>query len=110
MDHDVVVAELDLLATLGPRFPGSDAHERLVAHVVEQWAALGMDVREDVLGFQRWDPPGDTDGLRLTVDGQAVQISSTFPYSGTTGPDGVRGRGTVSLSSRSATANCRPAR
>ena len=92
MDDDFVVAELDLLAKLGPRFPGSDAHERLVAHVAGQWAELGMDVREDVLGFERWDPPGDPDGLRLTVDGQPVEISSAFPYSGTTGPDGVRGR------------------
>jgi hypothetical protein len=91
MDDDFVVAELDLLAELGPRFPGSDAHERLVAHVAGQWAELGMDVREDVLGFERWDPPGDPDGLRLTVDGQPVEISSAFPYSGTTGPDGVRG-------------------
>jgi hypothetical protein len=92
MDDDFVVAELDLLAKLGPRFPGSDAHERLVAHVAGQWAELGMDVREDVLGFERWDPPGHPDGLRLTVDGQPVEISSAFPYSGTTGPDGVRGR------------------
>jgi hypothetical protein len=92
MDDDDVLAELDLLAKLGPRFPGSDTHERLIAHVAGQWSELGMDVREDVLGFERWDPPGDPDGLRLTVDGQAVEISSAFPYSGTTGPDGVRGR------------------
>ncbi|MEE3067459.1 MAG: hypothetical protein VYA67_26575 [Actinomycetota bacterium] len=92
MDHDVVVAELDLLAKLGPRLPGSDAHKRLVAHVAGQWAELGMAVHEDVLGFQRWDPPADPEGLRLTVDGQPVEISSAFPYSGTTGPDGVRGR------------------
>ena len=92
MDSDFVVAELDLLAQLGPRFPGSDAHERLVAHVAGQWAELGMHVHEDVLGFERWDPPGDQEGLRLTVDGQVVEISSAFPYSGTTGPDGVRGR------------------
>jgi len=92
MDDNFVVAELDLLAQLGPRLPGSDAHERLVAHVAGQWAELGMDVREDVLGFERWDPPGAPDGLRLTVDGQVVEISSAFPYSGTTGPDGVRGR------------------
>ena len=51
-----------------------------------------MDVREDVLDFERRTQPGDPDGLRLTVDGQAVEISSAFPYSGTTGPDGVRGR------------------
>jgi hypothetical protein len=92
MDDDFVVAELDMLAKLGPRFPGSDAHGRLVAHVAGQWAELGMDVREDVLGFERWDPPGDPDGLRLAVDGRPVEICSAFPYSGTTGPDGVRGR------------------
>jgi hypothetical protein len=92
MDDDFIVAELDLLAKLGPRFPGSAAHERLVSHVAGQWAELGMDVREDVLRFERWDPPGDPDGLRLTVDGQVVEISSAFPYSGTTGPGGVCGR------------------
>jgi hypothetical protein len=92
MDQDFVVAELDLLTKLGPRLPGSDAHECLVTHVAGQWAQLGMDVREDVLSFQRWDPPADPEGLRLTVDGHEVEISSAFPYSGTTGPGGVRGR------------------
>ena len=74
MDDDFVVAELELLAKLGPRLPGSDAHERLVAHVAGQWAELGMDVDEDVLGFERWDPPGDPDGLRLTDGRQFRQL------------------------------------
>ena len=50
-----------------------------------------MQVREDVLRFSRWDLPSDPEGLRLTVGGQRVDISSAFPYSGTTGAAGARG-------------------
>jgi hypothetical protein len=48
---DFVVAELDLLAKLGPRFPGSESHERLVAHVAAQWAQLGGEHRR-IVGIQ----------------------------------------------------------
>jgi hypothetical protein len=91
MERDLVVAELDLLAELGPRLTGSETHERLVAHVATRLTDLGLQVREDVLNFCRWDPPTGPDGLRLTVDGQPIEISSVFPYSGTTGAAGVGG-------------------
>ncbi|SDI97052.1 hypothetical protein SAMN05192558_104255 [Actinokineospora alba] len=91
MEHDEAVAELELLAELGPRFPGSASHDRLVDHVAAHWADLGLTVREDVLRFDRWDLPSTPGGLTLTVGGRPVEISSVFPYSGTTGAEGVRG-------------------
>jgi len=91
MDDDFVVAELDLLAKLGPRFPGSDAHERLVAHVAGQWAELGMDVREESWASSGgparrpgWSAP---DGRRA-AGGDLLGI----PVFRHDGPDGVRGR------------------
>ncbi len=91
MERHVAVTELELLAQLGPRLTGSDAHERLVEHVAAQLRGLGMQVHEDVLRFSRWEPPSDAEGLRLTVGGQWVDISSAFPYSGRTGAAGALG-------------------
>ncbi|SDC10734.1 hypothetical protein [Actinokineospora iranica] len=92
MDRAVVIAELDLLTKLGPRLTGSPEHERLVDHVAGQFADLGVEVHEDVLGFTRWDLPTAPEDLRLTVAGRPVEISSAFPYSGTTGAAGVQGQ------------------
>ncbi|MEI8081122.1 MAG: hypothetical protein WCI74_04680 [Actinomycetes bacterium] len=81
-----------MLRELGPRFTGSPAQEELIDHVTGQFADLGLNVRQDVHEFTRWDvPPGD-DNLSLIVGADAVEVSSAFPYSGTTGPHGVRGR------------------
>ncbi|MFJ3669738.1 hypothetical protein ACIPSE_25100 [Streptomyces sp. NPDC090106] len=84
--------EIALLDAWGPRLTGNDAHGRLVGHVARRWTDLGLRVQEDVHTFTRWDAPTAQDGLRLTIgDGPAVLPSSAFPYSGATGPDGVRG-------------------
>ena len=96
-----MAAELALLAELGPRFPGTAAHARLVDHVATSWSAMGLRVHEDVLRFDRWDLPRDPAGLRLTVAGEPVDIASVCPYSGTTGAAGVRGRLTRLRRSRS---------
>ncbi|MFE0028351.1 hypothetical protein [Amycolatopsis sp. NPDC059021] len=88
-EEDFVADEIDFLRELGPRFTGSDAHERLIGRVAGQLAELGLEVREDQHTFTRWEVPET--GVRLTAGGQDVEISSAFPYSGATGPDGVSG-------------------
>ncbi|MFI9386563.1 hypothetical protein [Kutzneria sp. NPDC052558] len=88
MEHDELTAELALLAELGPRLSGSPEQEKLVEHTAARWAEFGLEVREDVLRFTRWD----LHGRRLTVGGRPVAISSVFPYSGTTGEAGVGAR------------------
>ncbi|MFD5322505.1 hypothetical protein [Streptomyces sp. NPDC127092] len=91
IDRSFAEQELALLTEWGPRLTGTSVHERLVDHVAGRLAELGLRVHEDVHTFTRWDAPDRGEGLRLTVGNHETEISSAFPYSGVTGPDGITG-------------------
>src|SRR6185295_16959178 len=65
--------------------------ERLIGHVAAQLGAAGCEVRQDVHRFTRWDLSRDPGGLQLRLERQSLELSSAFPYSGTTGAAGVSG-------------------
>jgi len=83
--------EIELLEELGPRLTGTAAHERLISHVADQLGAARLEVREDVHSFTRWELARHPGSLELQVEGQLLEVSSAFPYSGTTGAAGVSG-------------------
>jgi hypothetical protein len=83
--------EIAFLDELGPRFTGTASHERLIDHVAAQWQALGLEVHEDLHTFTRWEMPHGPRDLAFTVGGRSLEVASVFPYSGTTGQDGVSG-------------------
>lgn len=87
---DQIDQEVALLNRLKSRVTGAVEHEELIKHIETQLFDSGLDVRSDVLPFTRWAPQGDA-GPTLTVAGRPVPIASAFPYSGTTGPNGVSG-------------------
>jgi len=79
--------QIDRLNELGPRRPGSPAHHALVDEIASDLAALGYTVQRDTHRFERWDAtPSRT---ALTVGERHVEVSSSWPYSGETGPAGV---------------------
>lgn len=80
------------LRARGPRLSGSPAHLELIEAVAAEWASLGLEVRRDTHTFTRWDVPRTADHLRLSIAGIDVEISSAYPYSGTTGSSGATGR------------------
>jgi hypothetical protein len=84
-----IASEVDLLGELGPRLTGSDAHRRLVDHIASQLDALGLQVHRDSHVFMRWDVEPDERHLGLWIDDTAIEVSSAYPYSGTTGPDRI---------------------
>jgi len=73
------------LYALGHRPTGSDNHAALVDRIAADLATLGLDVHRDSHTFERWA----SDQLALTVGGRSIRISSAWPYSGETGPQGV---------------------
>lgn len=80
-------SQIDRLNALGPRRSGNTAHRTLIDEVAAELAELGYTVERDTHTFERWDPPEH--GASLTVRGVAVDISSSWPYSGETGPAGI---------------------
>ncbi|MGC0365287.1 hypothetical protein ABH922_003271 [Rhodococcus sp. 27YEA15] len=77
------------LDALGPRLTGSTAHRAVVEEVASELAALGLEVHRDSHSFERWDLPRRSDGLRIELPTGPIAVSSAFPYSGLTGPEGV---------------------
>ncbi|MDX6742680.1 hypothetical protein [Actinocorallia sp. A-T 12471] len=90
MDIRSLEEQVALLVGLSARPTGSDAHRALIEDVAARWEALGLEVHRDAHTFTRWEVP--TGAARLTVGEESVKVSSAYPYSGTTGPEGVSGR------------------
>ncbi|EJP67350.1 uncharacterized protein BBA_03924 [Beauveria bassiana ARSEF 2860] len=92
-------AEVDLLTRLGTRLTGSDQHQELVNHLETRLKDMGYEVHSDEFSF-KYMPPF-TSPPNLVVDELPIDISSVFPYSGFTSPEGISGqlvklRGTLS--------------
>lgn len=80
--EDLYASEIAYLERLGPRYTGNTAHNQLIDHIEYQLEALGLNVTTDHYTFDYLNM--DKEGPKLTVDGQAIAISSTYPYSGFT--------------------------
>ncbi|CAI1006546.1 hypothetical protein [Serratia entomophila] len=81
------IAQIRRLRELGPRTSGNDAHRALISEVAAELSALGYNVQRDRHTFERWDASPDSTALQ--IEGVDVPLSSTWPYSGETGPLGV---------------------
>lgn len=89
LENQHLSEQLQFLEALGPRLTGSPAHKALIEDVAARLTDLGLAVQRDRHQFTRWDVPHDQEHLRLTVNGADIEISSAYPYSGTTGAAGV---------------------
>jgi hypothetical protein len=69
----------------GYRGTGTKAHERVIAWVEEELAAVpGLVVRTDPFDVLRWEPAPEGDLERaasLTAGGQSVEVAGAVPYS-----------------------------
>jgi hypothetical protein len=85
----------ELLAGMGPRYTGSLNHKRFTDWLQDQFRAVpGFDLRVERIPFQCW--LAENWSLSITQDATAgpsgpVPVSYYYPYSGTTGPNGISG-------------------
>jgi hypothetical protein len=84
-----LLSEIRRLEAIGPRLTGSDAYFELIDHIASELKKIGLDVQRDRQAFTRWNVPHERNRLGLRVEEKEVEISSPFPYSGTTGPEGI---------------------
>lgn len=80
-------ARIRRLHELGPRNSATSAHHALIEDVAQDLTDLGYQVHRDPHSFERWDV--SPENVALTVAGRAVKLSSAWPYSGETPPEGV---------------------
>ena len=87
-----VWATLEWMAKLGPKYTGNDAHNQYVEWLAKELQAAGLTVTRDNYKFPRWDAKHWRIGV-MPASGSAtdVPVTSYFPYSGQTPPEGVTG-------------------
>jgi len=84
--------QLVWMAKLGPKYTGNEAHNAFVEFLAAEMKGLGLDVSREHYTFPRWDATrtalsaGPKGGSK-----SAVPVTSYFPYSGSTRPEGVTG-------------------
>jgi hypothetical protein len=91
-DPDRIRAWQERLNDFGPRLTGNAAHRAFLDFLRAELALFGMEVREDRLTFTRWE--AKTWALDIVdPDGTVtpLPVTSPYPYSGRTGPEGITG-------------------
>lgn len=74
--------------SFGSRLTGTKGQNAYTAWLKDEIAKMGYDVVDKQYTFKKWEA---TD-WSLTVDGQNIDVSSPFPYSGLTDEKGVTGK------------------
>jgi hypothetical protein len=78
------------LNSFGPRFTGSASHKSFINFIEEQLENRGLQVHRSGHRFTRWQ--AQTWSLSVPHENgtpETIPVSSYFPYSGSTGPDGI---------------------
>ena len=76
------------MARLGPKYTGNPAHATFVDFLASSMQALGLEVQRDRYTFDRWEASGQP---TIASKGRRFDVSSYFPYSGSTGAEGTTG-------------------
>lgn len=83
-----VLENMNAMNACGLRLTGSEGQRAYCEMLKRQIREMGLEVFEKEYRFDRWEATSSS----LTVDGEEIHVSSEFPYSGLTGPEGVTGR------------------
>lgn len=81
------------LAGFGPRLTGSSAHAAFTEFLAAELTQLGLLVQRDRMTMTRWEARRcEVALLGAHRGGKPLPITAPFPYSGSTGPQGVAGQ------------------
>jgi hypothetical protein len=80
------------MAKLGPKYTGNPAHVQFVEFLAKNLQSLGLEVNRDSYTLPRWD----AHRTEITIHPSSgadfkVPVTSYYPYSGKTPPEGVTG-------------------
>jgi hypothetical protein len=87
-----VWSQLEWMAKLGPKYTGNAAHVEYVEWLAKQLESSGLRIQRDHYTFPRWEAKRWQ--IRVVPNSgaaSAVPVTSYFPYSGQTPPEGVTG-------------------
>jgi hypothetical protein len=81
--------QVENMVSFGPRLTGSPAHQLWIDELERQWSAAGLAVTRDRFSFTRWLARSWSLQLLDGPGAGSVPVSSYFPYTAPTGPNGV---------------------
>jgi hypothetical protein len=86
-DEETVWEWQKKLSSFGTRLTGSPGQNKLTGFIEEQLRGIGLEVYRDKHTFTRWS----ADSWSLSVQGtdEVLPVAAYYPYSGTTGPEGI---------------------
>jgi hypothetical protein len=91
-DKSTVWSWLKTVNAFGPRLTGSTAHRNAIEFLYSELEAIGLKVSRDTLRMTQWEAKNyDLTVVSPDPSGEALEVTSCFPYSGATTADGVEG-------------------
>lgn len=84
-------AVVEKMVSFGPRLTGSQAHQRFIDYLEQEFRALGLSTQRDPYFLTLWEARRKALSL-TTADGRLeIPVDAYYPRSGPTGNDGVTG-------------------
>jgi len=78
------------LLELGPRETGSPSHAKFIDEIAREIESLSLPVHRDSHKFSRWSLQISVQIVSLKLPDRNLLVASAYPYSGVTGPKGVK--------------------
>ena len=88
-DAESLLAGVEVMNGFGSRTTGSRGHNDFVAYIKRQLKELGVPYKSDMKYFDRWEAKRSAVVIHSAMGDIPVRVSSPFPYSGETPPEGV---------------------
>lgn len=88
-DEQSLLAGVEAMNACGPRTTGSAGHNRFVDYIKTEIASMGLEYKSDIKYFDRWEAKRSSIVIHSAMGDIPVHVSSPFPYSGETPPEGV---------------------
>lgn len=92
MSKKELLKGVETMNSFGARYTGCKAHKEFIEYLKNEIKAMDIEVNSDLKTFMRWEKKSASLTLHTENGDEDIPVSSAYPYSGTTGPDGVRGQ------------------
>lgn len=88
-DAQTLLAGVEAMNACGSRTTGSKGHNDFVASIKRQLKEMGVPYKSDLKYFDRWEATRSALVIHSAMGDIPVHVSSPFPYSGETPPEGI---------------------
>ncbi|WP_315109551.1 hypothetical protein [Clostridium intestinale] len=85
--EEIMLQNIEIMNSFGSRITGSEGHNEFINWLKSEITAMGLEVHTNKYSFEQWKEKTS----ELSIDGEKIEVSSAYPYSGVTDKNGVTG-------------------